>query len=399
MPFVFHSSYKNVKGFLTVYHDALRYAYMITQVAQQRMRVLAFWQKHGLKPTLDAFPVKRRTLFHWQARLKQGRGKLEALNPRSRAPFQRRRRLWPPLVLEEIKRRRQVHPNLGKEKLWPELKLFCQARRLSYPQPRTIGRLVKDLGGLRTYPQRIRHNGQIAAIKRTPVLRKPSNFKALYPGHLAALDTIEEPVWGLRRYVLTFEDVYSRFSFAWATVSPASKAAAEFFAYCLKVFPVPFAFALPDNGSEFKKHFNEALFNYPVTHYHTYPKTPKMNAHLERFNRTLQEEFLNFRKHQLREPDGFNRDLMDYLVWYNTRRGHYAFQNQQSPLQFLNSLTPRQLQPALGQKCKRGWPHTGSCLFYWRPLYSLTVWACQKSGRRANGRRAAAPKLRLSRRR
>ena len=173
-----------------------------------------------------------------------------------------------------------------------------------------------------------------------------------------ALDTIEEHVWGLRRYVLTFEDIYSRFSFAWATVSHASKAAAEFFEYCLKVFPVPLQFVLTDNGSEFKKHFSEALKQLYLTHYRTYPQTPKMNAHLERFNRTLQEEFLNFKKDQLRDPDVFNGNLMDYLVWYNTRRVHCAFNNKLSPLQFLNSLTPNELHPALGQKCKRGWPYT-----------------------------------------
>jgi len=358
MPFVFHSSYKNVKGFLTVYHDALRYAYMITQQAKQRMRTLAFWQKHGLPATQDAFKVKRRTLFNWQQRLQAGHGQLEALNPKSRAPLQRRRRLWPPAVLDEIKRLRIDHPNLGKEKLHPELISFCTPRNLKCPQAKTIGRLIKDLGGLRTFPQRVSHFGKVKAVKRTPVLRKPKGLKALYPGHLVALDTIEEHVWGLRRYVLTFEDIYSRFSFAWATTSHASKAAAEFFEYCLKVFPVPLQFVLTDNGSEFKKHFSEALKQLYLTHYRTYPKTPKMNAHLERFNRTLQEEFLNFKKDQLRDPDVFNGNLMDYLVWYNTRRVHYAFNNKLSPLQFLNSLTPNELHPALGQKCKRGWPYT-----------------------------------------
>ena len=181
MPFVFHSSYKNVKGFLTVYHDALRYAYMITEQAQARMRTLAFWQKHGLPATLDAFKVKRRTLFNWQQRLKEGHGQLEALNPKSRAPLQRRRRLWPPAVLDEIKRLRIAHPNLGQEKLRPELLALCQLRHLKCPQARTIGRLIKDLGGLRTAPQRISHFGKIRAVKRAPVLRKPKGLKSPLP--------------------------------------------------------------------------------------------------------------------------------------------------------------------------------------------------------------------------
>ena len=33
-------------------------------------------------------------------------------------------------------------------------------------------------------------------------------FKALYPGHCIALDTIEEHIAGSRRYVITAEDLY-----------------------------------------------------------------------------------------------------------------------------------------------------------------------------------------------
>ena len=94
----------------------------------------------------------------------------------------------------------------------------------------------------------------------------------------------------------------------------------EFFGYCLRVFPFPVAFVLTDNGSEFAKHFSEELKRLHLTHYHTYPKTPKMNAHVERFNRTIQEEFANYHIGALLEPDVFNRKLIDWLVWYNTVR-------------------------------------------------------------------------------
>ena len=36
-----------------------------------------------------------------------------------------------------------------------------------------------------------------------------------------------------------------------------------------------------------------------MTHWHTYPKTPKMNAHCERFNRTLQDEFASYHENLL----------------------------------------------------------------------------------------------------
>ena len=351
-----HSKYKGIRGFVSLYESALRYAYMISDKAKNKAKILVFWEKHGLGATLDAFPVKRATLFWWKKRLKEGGGKLEALNEKSKAPRSRRKRLWPLEVVSELKRQRWEHPNLGKEKLSPILQKFCAARNLQCPKPKTIGRLIKDLGGLRIYPQKISHFGKIKVANRQKVLRKPLDFKVEYPGHLVALDTIEKHIIGSRRYIITFEDIYTRFSFAWATTSHASLAAKEFFDYCCKVFPFPFAFVLTDNGSEFKKHFAEELKRLHLIHYHTYPRTPKMNAHVERFNRTIQDEFVDYHMGDLLDPMIFNRKLIDWLIWYNTERVHFAFQNKMSPVQFMLSLEPRPL-PTL-QKSKIGWPHT-----------------------------------------
>lgn len=323
-----HCKYTGIKGSLTVYRDALRYRYMITSQALRKAKILVFAEKHGLKTTLEAFEVKRRTFFAWKKKWIAGGKKPEALNEQSRTPKTRRKRLWSEEVIAEIKRLRFEHPNLGKEKIYPLLLWFCAEKGLSCPKSKTIGRLIKDLGGLRIYPQKISHFGKIKILKRRNILRKPYDFEAEYPGHCVALDTIEKHVNGLRRYVITFEDLYTRFAFAWSTTSHASLAAKEFFELCLKVFPFPIAFVLTDNGSEFMKHFEEELKRLHMVHYHTYPQTPKMNAHVERFNRTIQDEFVDYHMPELATPDLFNRKLVDYLVWYNTDRVHYAFQNK-----------------------------------------------------------------------
>lgn len=333
---------------------------MITQKAHRKYKVLVFWEKHGLEATMDAFSVKRRTLFLWQKQFNEN-GKIpEALNDKKRIPKTKRKRLWPDEIIAEIKRIRNEHPNLGKEKIYPELNEFCESKNLKCPSSKTIGRLIKDLGGLRLFPQRISHFGVIKPVKRAKKLRKPKNFKPEYPGHLVALDTIEKIINGNRRYVITFEDIYTRFSFAWATKSHASLAAQEFFEMCVKVFPYSFQFmfVLTDNGSEFAKHFSEELKNLHLTHYHTYPKTPKMNAHVERFNRTIQDEFIDFYVSDLMVPEVFNRQLIDWLIWYNTRRVHFAFQNKLSPAQYMLSLQKNKLILKMPQECNIGWPHT-----------------------------------------
>ena len=336
---------------------SIRFRYMITETAKKRTSILTFWKKYGLEAVEEAYGVKERTLFNWQRALKEGRGRLEALNSGSRAPQTKRTRVWDPRILEELRRVRYERPNLGKEKIHPLLLVFCTKSRLPCPKPKTIGRLIVDLGGLRMVPLRITGTGRITPLTKAKALRKPKGLVARYPGHVVALDTFEEHINGTRRYVITFIDLYTRFGFAFATSSHASLAAADFFALCKSVFPFPFTFVLTDNGSEFKKHFSASLLDLHLTHYHTRPRTPKQNAHSERFNRTVQEEFANYHRHDLwMDIDSFNRKLFAWLLWYNTDRVHFAFQNKLSPLQFMLSLDPS----TLPVECKTGWPHTSS---------------------------------------
>jgi len=359
-----HCKYTGVKGFLTVYEDGLRWRYMITQKAKHKLKVLVFFEKHGLEATKDAFVVGRSTLFEWKKQFNEGDKKPEALNEKKKTPKTKRKRIWPFEIRQEIKRLREAHPNLGSEKIHPLLLEFCKEKNLTCPQPRTVARIIADdPEKMRIFPQKISHFGKIKKANRQKVLRKPKDLKPLYPGHLIALDTIEKIISGNRRYVITFEDIYTRFSFAWATKSHASKAAEEFFAMCVKVFPCSFNFlwVLTDNGSEFKKHFSEKLRELHLTHYHTYPKTPKMNAHVERFNRTIQDEFIDWHIPDLLYPEIFNRQLIDYLIFYNTKRVHYAFQNKLSPIQFMISIQEnKQFIFSMPEESRVGWHYTCS---------------------------------------
>jgi transposase InsO family protein len=202
---------------------------------------------------------------------------------------------------------------------------------------------------MRVFPIKVRHNGQLVPRKRAKKARKPKNFVATHSGHCGAFDTVERFVHGARRYVITFTDVYSRFSLAWATRSHASLAAKEFFDLVTLLFPHRLEHVLTDNGSEFMKHFDEELRRLHKTHWHTYPRTPKMNAHDERFNRTIQEEFVDYHESELLNPDLFNQKLIEWLLWYNGERPHWAL-NLKSPIQFLIEQNP--------EECNMWWRDT-----------------------------------------
>lgn len=211
-----HNKTSGIKGIVNLYEYALRLKHMITQKAQQRLKILIFWEKHGLEATLDAFSIKERTLYNWKSKFKKSGKKLESLNDDPKSPIIRRKRIWPIEIINEIVKIRKEHPNLGSEKIYPELKEFCIKHNFQRPKPRTIARLIDDLGGLRTFPEKVSHFGKVKKADRKKVLRKPKGFKALYPGHLVAFDTVEEICGGKRRYIITFEDIYSRFGFALA---------------------------------------------------------------------------------------------------------------------------------------------------------------------------------------
>jgi hypothetical protein len=364
------SKYRGIKGFVTVYNRAVRYAYMITKTALKRFRILEHWKKHGLESAVHAFEVSERTLWNWKGRLDNGGGKPEALNPGKRIPQKKRRRTWDFRILEEIRRLRsqEEHPNLGAEKLLPLLQDFCDAEGISYcPKPTTIERLIVDMGGLRTFPQKVSHFGKVKKVNRKKTLRKPKDLIPQYPGHVMALDTIERQRNGRRMYLLTAIDIYSRTTFEIATKSHSSKTFAHFFYLITQMFPYEIKNVLTDNGSEFKKHLDALLTKNNIIHYHTYPKTPKMNAHCESFNGTIQEEFVDYNVNLLFDDvTKFNEKLHKYLLFYNTKRVHCAFNNKLTPLEVLTRSD--YYESRLPAECKNGWGYSVSCFSLFRPV-------------------------------
>lgn len=67
-------------------------------------------------------------------------------------------------------------------------------------------------------------------------------------------------------------------------------------------------------------------------------KTPKDNATNERFNRTLEEEFIQMGNRVL-DLNEFNRRMTEWLVEYNFRRPHQSL-GYLSPINFIQKYQP-----------------------------------------------------------
>jgi hypothetical protein len=97
--------------------------------------------------------------------------------------------------------------------------------------------------------------------------------------------------------------------------------------------------ALTDNGSEFKGKFAQRMAQSDLIHWKTYPKTPKMNAHCERFNRTIQESFVDYHEDLLFTDQAlFNQKMSDWLIFDNTQLPHLLTKPNPKKTASINNL-------------------------------------------------------------
>lgn len=320
------SIYKGIKGFVRLYNYGYKYTHMITTKAKERMRILIFWKVHGFKATKDAFKVSRSSLFAWQQEYRNGGSKLEALNPRSQIRHTQQRRNVDGSIIAEIKRLRlEVCPNMGKDKVKIFLDPFCKKIGVKTISVSTIGRVIKDK---KIFHHRIKvsHFGKIKVITKRKKLRKPKEFVSAMPGDLVEIDTVVRFIKNMKRYVITAVDVSSRYTFAWSYKRLDSANARDFFRRLEMVFPFSIRHVQTDNGSEFCKYFTSYLKEQDTIHFWNYKGQPYKNGHIEKYNRTIQEEFIDWHETFLDDPTFFNSKLMDYLLWYNTERPHWSLQ-------------------------------------------------------------------------
>ena len=154
------------------------------------------------------------------------------------------------------------------------------------------------------------------------------------PGDLVELDTIHIMTAPYRRlYVYTLLDVASRWAYAWASKRISAGTIITFVLRAQRRAPFPFGMLQSDHGPEFSSWFT----NHVVAHRHIRVGKPNDNAHVERFNRTIQDELLS------RIPTSipaYAKALPPYLRYYNTERKHMGIAYQ-TPMQKVAILFPR----------------------------------------------------------
>jgi len=184
----------------------------------------------------------------------------------------------------------------------------------------------------------------LSSVKRTLdrnyLIKKRSPWKRYHPhqdrpyalksGDLVETDTIHRMISEKKRlYVFTLIDTYSRWVYAKAYERMNAANAVKFIAEAQRHASFRFDMIQSDHGPEFGKWFVSRISK---QHRYTRIGKPNDNAHIERFNRTLQEECLD---KLLNDVKVINCALKKYLRYYNYERVHGG----------INYLTPMQVVP------------------------------------------------------
>lgn len=184
----------------------------------------------------------------------------------------------------------------------------------------------------------------LSSVKRTldrlGLLKKRSSWKryrapmdrpnATVQGDLVQVDTIHIPTAQGRIYVFTILDVFSRWAYARAYKRATARTAMNFVALAQAEASFPFKVIQSDNGSEFGGWFTDHINS---IHRHSRVRRPNDNAHLERFNRTIQEECIDAVPKTVKD---LNAAIPKYIKYYNEKRLHFGLKLH-TPLQALTS--------------------------------------------------------------
>jgi putative transposase len=289
----------------------------LSRAARGRLEWIIFWEKNHKDVSLTArhFGISRKTFYKWMNRF--DKEFVRGLEDESRTPRRRRTRQYTPRQYERVVLLRRSHLRYGKMKL---LELYRRRHAEDHSISAWKIQCIIQASGLYYEPTkqaRINRKRSITHTRKkiTELKRKPVS------GFLLCVDTVVRYWHGQKRYILTAIDRHTKVAFARMYTTHSSASARDFLHRLYILLDGKIENVQTDNGSEFHRHFETACQDLGLEHYWSRVKTPKDNAVNERFNRTLQEEFIAMGNRTI-DPERFNRDLTEWLVEYNFRRPH-----------------------------------------------------------------------------
>ena len=300
-----------------------------------RLEWMIFYEtvgNHDAYATAKHFNISPKTFYKWYKRFDNGR--VKKLEDDSSCP--KNVRHWEVTAIEEcrIMKLRKERMHYGKMKLQRQY-LKKYGEEISSWK---IGKVIQkhDL-----FPDQIKAEKQRNKLKNTVKKNRIQKLNILEEHwFLLHLDTIVI-YWGsVKRYILTAIDHHGKVAYARMYTTKSSRSAKDFLYRLHYLIDADILNVQTDNGSEFFAEFEEALKQLLILHWFSRPRTPQDNSVVEKFNQTLQDEWLN---------DGnftpvineFNSNLTEWLEEYNFKRPHQTL-DYQTPFEYLEYTLGKQ---------------------------------------------------------
>jgi len=308
--------------------------------ARQRLKWFDYYYSRGRNARLTCryFGISPQTFYRWKRRYNPGH--LASLEDCSHRPQHLRQPGYSVELIEAMLGLREEYPRWGKDKLVVLLRCGGFACSAS-----TVGRILHKLKerGILKEPIPNHISARKRQRKRPYAVRKPKDYLAKEPGDIVEVDTLDiRPLPGVLLKHFTARDIISRWDVLEAHSRATSNIASGFIDILLKRMPFPVKAIQVDGGSEFQDTFEQECQRRGIKLFVLPPRSPKLNGHVERAQRTHTEEFYEVTDTSFELLD-LNQALLKWEKVYNTIRPHQA----------LGYLTPQQFLEQYQQQKER----------------------------------------------
>lgn len=197
----------------------------------------------------------------------------------------------------------------------------------------TVLGVVVSLSSVR----RILKRAGVASGRKNRVRRdNPRRPVVTAPGELVQTDTIHhvDPKTGRRLYYYTVIDLYTRMTHVILVPKLNAGLAARTVLEAQRLWGFTISMVQADNGPEYGRYFEQQMKRANIQTRHSRLHRPNDNAHIERFNRTIQTESIGYYWNKSVPLSSQQAKLTAWLEYYNTQRVHLGIQLL-TPMQML----------------------------------------------------------------
>ena len=293
-----------------------------------RQQIIEHWLELKAKGVDDqtlqtVLNISRATFFRWNREYKSHG--LYGLMPKSTRPLH----VGQPSTLTKdmvakIRALRELYPFFGKVKIHA----LCIEQGLSVSQA-SVGRALQYLMQRHViYPVNL-----LKCNKERKFIRKFTNsYSKRLPKYHKSPIQIDHTIINLRgteHRVFVAYDRASKFCLCKSYKLATSDNAANFLDYIVPLWPYTPSELQVDGGSEFRGAFESACKNKNIRLFVLPPRTPQLNAGVERYNQTLQDEYFLPNYNTLpTDLLNLNIKLQEWSKYYNEFRPHRSLLNK-----------------------------------------------------------------------